>query len=206
MGYKKGDIFFYDYPQRQTKELERSKVIEDGHRVVVLHTRETPYKTILVAPITGAEALDNRRSIPENYVKLDKSNYPFVLTKDSFINLDHIMPIDEVELRDLELRGKKITAKLKEADLYAVDFKLMLTYEMQGFFENEVALEQNQNMKTIIEHINVNVKNQIEILLDKLDVKDDEKRKEFIDTLDSLISIMNQYYVNENAQEGSYLK
>ena len=85
MRFKKGQIITYTFPSRSTKKTERSSVIESYHRSIVLHNRETPFKTILNAPLTKATSLKNKSSIPSNYVELKKADYPFVLNEDSFI-------------------------------------------------------------------------------------------------------------------------
>lgn len=206
MSYKKGDMFFYDFPKRKTEKIEKTGVIYDEHRVVVLHKRETPHKTVLVAPITEPKNLIRSNAVPKNYVKLKKDDYPCMLTKDSYINLDHIMPIDEGELLKVSKKGVKILGTLKEVDLYQVDFKLMLTYELQDFFENEKALDNNANIQVIIDHIDINVKKEIEELMDQFDIKEEEQRNKFINALDSLIDILKEYYIKEDAEEGKYLK
>lgn len=206
MGYKKGDIFYYDFPKRETKNTVKTRVIKDKHPVVVLHTRKTPYKTVLVAPITEPKTLVKNDKVPSNYVFLKKDNYPLLLTKDCYINLDHIMAIDEDELDRVKRNGMKVHGKLIEVDLYQVDFKLMLTYELQNYFKNEKALDNNAYAKAIIQHIDINIKNDIEALLDKHSIESKEERESFLSIMDSLVDILRKYYVVDNAVEGQYLK
>lgn len=206
MGYKKGDIFYYDFPERETKKIEKTRVIKEKHPVVVLHTRTTPHKTVLVAPITEPKGLIKNNKVPANYVLLKKDSYPLLLTKDSYINLDQIMAIDEAELNSVERGIMKVTGRLIEIDLYQVDFKIMLTYELQRYFENEKALDNNGYAEAIIQHIDINVKGDIEELLDKHKIESVEERESFLAIMDSLIEILRKYYVVENAVEGQYLK
>mgnify|MGYP001583191711 CR=1 FL=1 len=206
MGYKKGDIFNYAFPERETKKIEKTRVIKDEHPVVVLHTRQTPHKTVLVAPITEPKNLIAIDKVPANYVFLKKENYPMALTKDCYINLDHIMVIDEVELENIERNGMKVKGRLIEVDLYQVDFKLMLTYELQDFFKNEKALDNNEEIKAVIQHIDINIKKDIEHLLDKHNIEKQSDREDFLSIMDDLISIIQKYYVVEDAKEGIYLK
>lgn len=126
MNYKKGQILTYKFPLRSIEELknnkivknfDKSSVIKDEHRVVILHTRTTPFKTILVAPITSAESLKLKNSIPDNYVELKAEDYPCILEHTSYINLDMTMPVDEVELNQLEKFNKKIESYLHDIEL-----------------------------------------------------------------------------------------
>lgn len=204
MGYKKGDIFYYSFPERETKFKDKTRVIKNEHPVVVLHTRETPNKTVLIAPITEPKNLIDKDKVPENYVLLKYDEYPFALTKDCYINLDQIMVIDEDELEVIERKGFRIVAPLNKIDLYKLDFRLMLTYEMQNYFENEKTLEKNNDINTIIQHIDINVKQDIESLLDKHKIKNLQDREEFLFVMDELINILKKYYIDDNAKEGTY--
>lgn len=124
MGYKKGELLTYDFPQRVTKNIKKSCVICEFHRAVVLHERTTPYHTILIAPITEAKALEGAGKLPPNYLKLLMDDYPMFLDEDSYINPDMTMVVDEAELEVL-VKGKarmKITGNLEPKDLTSLDY------------------------------------------------------------------------------------
>jgi hypothetical protein len=55
VNYKKGQILTYEFPPRPVEEMKnnkviinynKSKIIRDYHRVVILHTRTTPFRTV----------------------------------------------------------------------------------------------------------------------------------------------------------------
>lgn len=184
MGYNKGQILFYEFPEKDS-----SKVINGFHRVVVLHSRETPYKTILVAPVTSSEGLNSKNKVPSNYVSLLVKDYPFALDHDSFINLDMTMPIDEYDLKCLEKFNKKIKAELTSIDMYQLDYKIALTYELNKYFETQISLE----LKNVVKYIDENIKVRIEDILAK--VSDEKLIEDIIGIIDDLISELKENYI-----------
>lgn len=192
MFYKKGKIVEYDFP----KLNECSKVLYGNHRAVVLHSRETPYKTILIAPITSLEALKKSGKIPENYLELKRKDYPFAIEHDSYINLDMIISVDEKELEELERYMKKINVSLNDEDLYKLDFRIALTYELQDFFKTEKENELKEEVSNIVEYIDTTIKDKVKKI--KQLIKDEELLKLIIDIIDNdLIDVLKNTYKNE---------
>jgi len=187
VGYKKGEFLCYVFPNKETDTIEASKVIAGYHRVVVLHQRETPHYTILVAPITKAGSLNRKGKIPSNYVKIHQQDYPIALDEDSFINLDMAMPIDEDELKKLERFNKRITVTLNDIDLYDLDYKIALTYELGRYFENEVDKELEKEFANVIEYIDQDIRNKIIEILSKIDN---------VDAVNGVIAIIDTLIVN----------
>jgi uncharacterized protein YifN (PemK superfamily) len=157
VSFKKGDIFTWELPEREVKKAQKSGVLNDYHRVVVLHTRQTPYKVFLIAPITSADSLKKIGKVPTNYVELQQDDYPFILDHTSYINLDMTMPVDEDELQQLERWDKKIEGSLTTLDLFKLDQKISMTYELIDYFDDQLA----RQFKTVHEYINENIKEQI---------------------------------------------
>jgi hypothetical protein len=202
MNYKKGQFLTYIFPTRIIEEiknnkivknLEKSGVIKSFHRVVVLHTRTTPFRTILVAPVTSSKGLKSKNDIPDNYVELKSRDYPGVLDNDSFINLDMIMPIDEYELTQLERYSKKIEAYLEVSDLYKMDYKIALTYELQDYFAVELNKEIRQEFETVIEYIDSSIKEKVNLIIKKIRDPEIEKLLEEIIENDLIGVIKSQY-------------
>lgn len=187
MKYKKGQIVEYDFP----KINNNNDVLEGEHKAVVLHSRETPYKTILIAPITSAEALKRNDKIPKNYVELKVDNYLGVLRHDSYINLDMIFPVDEVEIAELERYSKKIYKELISEDQFELDFKLTVTYQLEKFLAKQVSSE----VENIVEHIDTNVKSKIQ---EALNVIQDEEVMRVITYIieNDLIKVLKEEYCN----------
>lgn len=187
MKYKKGQIVEYDFP----KINNNNDVLEGEHKAVVLHSRETPYKTILIAPITSAEALKRNDKIPKNYVELKVDNYLGVLKHDSYINLDMIFPVDEVEIAELERYSKKIYKELISEDQFELDFKLTVTYQLEKFLAKQVSSE----VENIVEHIDTNVKSKIQ---EALNVIQDEEVMRVITYIieNDLIKVLKEEYCN----------
>lgn len=187
MKYKKGQIVEYDFP----KINNNNDVLEGEHKAVVLHSRETPYKTILIAPITSAEALKRNDKIPKNYVELKVDNYLGILRHDSYINLDMIFPVDEVEIAELERYSKKIYKELISEDQFELDFKLTVTYQLEKFLAKQVSSE----VENIVEHIDTNVKSKIQ---EALNVIQDEEVMRVITYIieNDLIKVLKEEYCN----------
>ncbi|ABR33558.1 type II toxin-antitoxin system PemK/MazF family toxin [Clostridium beijerinckii] len=164
MKFKKGQIVKYSFPK-----IEGNKnVIVGEHSAVVLFSRETPYRTILIAPITTAQSLKDENKIPQNYVELDLNNYLGVLEHDSYINLDMIFPVDDKEIEVLEKYNKKIEKFLDTDDLEQLDYKIALTYELQKYLNKQV----NQEVKTIVEYIDTSIKEKIKKALEVIENED----------------------------------
>lgn len=190
MKYKKGQIVEYDFP----KINNNNDVLEGEHKAVVLHSRETPYKTILIAPITSAEALKRNDKIPKNYVELKVDNYLGVLKHDSYINLDMIFPVDEIEIAELERYSKKIYKELISEDQFELDFKLTVTYQLEKFLAKQVSSE----VENIVEHIDTNVKSKIQ---EALNVIQDEEVMRVITYIieNDLIKVLKEEYCNKKS-------
>lgn len=192
MSYTKGDILFFEFIQQPTYSIEKTGVIHGSHRCVVLHSRSTPYKTILVAPITSLSSLKKGSRIPNNYVEVLQKHYPIILDYDSYINLDMIMPIDENELKTFEKSGIKVTAQLNDPDLYNLDYKLAITYEMNKFFKNEVDKTIQSEMSNIITFIDKEIREKISSIVSKVD--NIEIMNEIISVIDFLVNEMKINY------------
>lgn len=205
MNYKKGGILTYDFPPRLIEEIENNKtiknykksnVINDYHRVIILHTRTTPYNIILVAPITSADKLALKNKIPENYVKLNQADYPGVLDKDSFINLDMIMPVDEEELQQLERYNKKFKADLNADDLYKLDYKIALTYELQAYLATEVDKDLKQEFANIVEYIDVDIREKVTEIIRR--IQDPEICELLLEIIDNdLVGVLSSTYLKK---------
>lgn len=205
MNYKKGQILTYTFPARVIEELknnkivknyEKSNVINSYHRVVVLHTRTTPFRTVLVAPITSAESLKEKNGIPNNYVELRVSDYPFVLDDTSYINLDMTMPVDEDELNELERFSMKIEANLDDPELYKLDYKITLTYELQDFFAVEIDKELQQEFANVVEYIDKDIREKVDEIIKKIqDPEIQQLLKEIIDN--DLVGVLKAQYLEK---------
>ncbi|MFB9974569.1 hypothetical protein ACFFJF_11470 [Allobacillus sp. GCM10007489] len=193
MFFRKGSIITYTFPPRPTEHIDNSKVIRNYHRAVVLHKRKTPFKTVLIAPITKAISLKQRKEIPSNYVELKKENYPLVLVEDSFINLDMTMPVDEVELQNLTRGITKIDASLNEEDLNQLNYKITLTYELSNYIRHELNHELNREFNNVITLIDRVIKPEIEDIL--LTKKDKDSLIEVEKILDFLIDEIKLNYI-----------
>lgn len=192
MSFKRGQIVTYSFPERETDVIDKTKVINGYHRAVVLHQRETPYDTILIAAITKAEALKSKGKIPSNYVKLLKENYPFVLEEDSYINLDMIMVVDNIEIRSLERFGKFIVAVLNKGDCKDLDYKMILTYELNKYIKTIVDEEINREFESVISYIDQDIRERIEHVLRK--INNVEIIKEITEIIDMLINDLKENY------------
>lgn len=194
MEYKKGQLLTYSFPQRQTTNVINSKVIRDFHRVVVLHKRQTPYHTILIAPITEANSLGSKNNIPPNYVKILKEDYPMFLDEDSYINLDMTMPVDESELMPLTkgISRIKLNGVLNPQNLVDLDYKMLITYELDSYVNQEVNKQIGTEMDNIIEYISTDTKQQIISLFDNVSEKGTLKL--VLAIIDNLISELKTNY------------
>lgn len=193
LGYHKGEILTYHFPARTLKKLSKSNIIVEYHRVVILHQRQTPYNTVIIAPITKASSLKEQSGIPSNYVELTKNDYPFVLDDDSYINLDMTMVVDFQELSKLERYCKPITACLLEHDLYQLDYKIALTYEMSKYIKNTIAEELHREFESVVEFIDSEIRQKINSILSK--TNDIEMAKEIIDVIDYLTNSIRKEYL-----------
>lgn len=195
MGYKKGEILYYKYPIRKTENINKTGVIYGNHRSIVLHHRETPFNTVLVAPITKATSLKDKNKIPSNYLKLLFEDYPCALDEDSFINLDMTMVVDELDLIKLNKSSKIISAILNPSDLYQLDYKITLTYELNKYFENELNRELVREFNDVIEYIDIDIREQIENLISN--VKDKEMVSDIFNIINSLIDTLKNTYIKK---------
>lgn len=202
MSFEKGQIFEYEFSERKVINIKESKIIRGDHRAVVLHKRETPYNTVLIAPITKASILKLNGKIPSNYVELSARDYPFILEEDSYINLDMIIAVDKKELEIFERFNKKITGILKTHDLYKLDFKIALTYELNRFNQTEFAKELNKEVENIIQFIDEEIKLEIKQLFSK--IEDKGVLEQIIIIIDKLISALETSYRKE-IQDGKYI-
>nr|WP_287567429.1 type II toxin-antitoxin system PemK/MazF family toxin [Paeniclostridium sp.] len=185
---KKGSIVEFFFENRN----ENSKVINGQHRVVVLHSRETPYKTILIAPITTLESLDSQNRVPANYLKLDVKNYPFILEHDSYLNLDMMMVVDSKDLEAFERCGKKINATLNDDDLDNLDLKIAMTYELQNFVKKEEDRAVKEEVENIIEYMDTEIREKFDKIISLL--KDEETINLLKEVLDvDLIGALRGY-------------
>jgi hypothetical protein len=201
VNYKKGQILTYEFPPRpvEVEEIKnnkvianynKSKVIRNYHRVVVLHTRTTPFRTVLIAPITSAESLAG--SIPANYVELNQIEYPFVLDKDSYVNLDMTMPVDEYELNELERFNKRIEAYLNPHDEYQLDFKIYLTYELESYFKEGL----REEFANVVEYIDIDIREKVNNIIKK--IQDPEIAQLLMDIIDNdLIGVLKETYLEK---------
>ncbi len=201
MGYKKGQLLTYTFPARETKKINKSGVIKDFHRAVVLHTRETPFKTVLIAPITSAESL--KANIPPNYVEIKYEDYPLFLDHDSYINLDMTLAVDESELEEFKKSGILIRGTLNPKDLYQLDYKLALTYEMTKFLKTEISKQVSHEMETVVEFIDSNLRKPVHQLLSRID--DYELVADIISLIDMIINEISNEYIKKDIKEGQYL-
>ena len=193
MGYKRGQILIYTYP-----ENEASNIINGYHRVVTLHKRETPYNTILIAPITSAESLNVKDKIPSNYVKLLETDYPFVLDHDSYINLDMTISVDEEEINVLERYNKTITATLNDLDLYQLDYKITLTYELNRYLENEYSKRITLEFENVITYIDESIKSRIADIILKSNSPD--LLNDVIAVIDDLVNQLKTTYLGNKVK------
>lgn len=161
--FKRGEILTYDF-----KSEKGSKVIDGYHRAVVLHKRETPYRTIMIAAITSSTQLKSKGKIPNNYLELSKDDYPLVLDKDCYVNLDMVATVDGDRLNYLERYGKKYNVVLNKKDLEKLDYKLALTYELQAFVKRETDEAVKSEMNNIIEYIDTDIREKVEKIMEIL--------------------------------------
>lgn len=163
MKFKKGQIVHYEFP----KGIKNENVLFGEHDAVILFSRETPYKTILLAPITSADSLKKVGKIPKNYVELKLDDYIGILEHDSYINLDMIFPVDELAIDELEAFNKKIVKYLEPIDSQMLDYKIALTYELQKYLQEQI----NKEVETIVEYIDTEIKEKIKKALEVIEDK-----------------------------------
>jgi len=188
MAFKKGQILEFNFLLNMD-----SKVIGDRHKVIVLYSRDTPYRTETIAPITSLTSLASQNKVPSNYLMLKKEDYSFVLEHDSYVNLDMIMTVDGPDLDRLEAFGKKYKAFLNDLDLEALDYKLALTYELQSFIKKEQDKEVKSEVKNIIEYIDTDIREKVNKIFDILN--DPAAVKLLQDLIDvDLIGQLNKAY------------
>ena len=188
MGFKKGQILKFKFPAK-----EDSRVIEDWHKVIVLFSRNTPYRTETIATITSLKSLASQGKVPSNYLKLSAEDYPFVLDHDSYVNLDMIITIDGDDLEKLEAYGREYNAFLQKFDCEALDYKLALTYELQSFVEKENGKAIKTEVENIIEYIDTDVRDKVNKIMDILN--DPIAVKLLQDLIDiDLITILKKEY------------
>lgn len=204
MNFKKGQIITYNFPIRPTQQIGKSHVIEDFHRAVVLHSRGTPFNTVLIAPITSAKSIKEKNRIPSNYVEIKKADYVMALDYDSYINLDMTMPVDEKELQDLEKGSFKIKGILNEFDLYQLDYKITLTYELNKYLNTEFASELNKEFENVIYFIDKEIKLKIEQILRT--VNNQEVFEEIIDLIDYLLNQIRENFIISKVKQGQYIE
>lgn len=196
MNYVKGQILTYHFPQRKLSrfsKLSKSNVIEKYHRVVVLHSRGTPYNTVLVAPVTKATGKVSNNSLPSNYVEMGKIHYAEVLEFNSYINLDMCMPVDENELKKYKKYNKSVDCHLKDFDMEQLDYKLVLTYELSKYIKTNLESELNKEFEMVVELIDNDIKNRIISILEK--IEDIEIKKEVLDVINYLLSEIRTTYL-----------
>jgi len=192
---ERGTILDYDFPAI-IKDQKASKVLQGTHRAVVLHKRGTPYNTILIAPITKSQALKGTGKIPANYVELKKDKYPVMLTDDCYINLDMIIPVDEEFLDKHTINNGtiKVNCKLDDYDLWRMDYRLSLTFEMGKFINTEVADE----IKSIVEYIHDTKEERIKSLLgEQNDPKVIAVINELNQMLEEICTAIREEYLNK---------
>lgn len=160
MSFKKGQILQFNFPSK-----EDSNVIEDWHKVIVLYSRSTPYRTETIAPITSLSSLASRRKVPSNYLKLNAEDYPFVLDHDSFVNLDMIMTVDGEDLERLRAYGREYKASLNASDAEELDYKLALTYELQSFVSKENGKAVKHEVENIVKYIDSDVRKKVNSIM-----------------------------------------
>ena len=204
MSYHKGQVLTYYFPGRTVKKLKKSNIITEYHRIVVLHQRETPFNTVIIAPITKASSLKTKSGIPSNYVELLKSDYPIVLDEDSYINLDMTMVVDLAELNKFEKHRKNITVILKEPDLYQLDYKITLTYEMNKYIKTELAIELHREFSNIIQFVDTEIRERVTNVIKK--IENIELAKEIIEIVDYLTLSIKKEYIKNNIKKNSYVK
>lgn len=203
MSYKKGQILTYTFPERETNEIESTSVIKDYHRVVVLHKRETPYDTVLIAPITKASSLSSKDKIPANYVELLQIDYPVILDEDSYINLDMTLPVDKEELKMFKKYDKPVNGCLNEPDLYQLDLKITLTYELNKYIKTELAKAITKEFENVVQFIDENIKVRVSQLVSKID--NPEISQEVVEVISYLISSLKKSYI-KLIKENCYIK
>ncbi|AEB77341.1 type II toxin-antitoxin system PemK/MazF family toxin [Clostridium botulinum] len=197
MRFKKGQIVYYSFP---TKTKNKTKVLFGEHMAVVLHSRETPYRTLLIAPITSLENLKKSNKIPENYLKLEVSKYSSFLKHDSYVNLDMIISVDGNKIDAIEINSKKINAHIDEQDEKKLDYKIALTYELQKYFNDEHNKEMKQEINNILEYIDINIKEKVKMI--KGISKNEELLSLIFDIIDNdLVNILKDNYLQPIAKE-----
>lgn len=196
MSHKKGQFVEYAFPKRPVTTIKASKVMRDPHRAVILHKRETPYKLILIAPITTASSLESQGKIPLNYVRLGKGKYPFALTEDCYICLDNITVADEVELKQLTTPSNvPIQCVLDEFDLIQLDYKMVLTHELGKYLQTEIANE----IESVIEYIKGSLsQRKIELLERAKTEKPEVLILEAFNYFDSLLDDVRAEFIEES--------
>lgn len=168
-----------------------SKILSGEHRVVVLHQKPSPYNIVIVAPITTAESLKKRNKIPDTYVKLDENDYLGILEHESYIMLDAIMSVDLLELENYIKSNKVINANLNDEDLFKLDAKIILKFELDKVVNRLV----EENVKEVISYID----DYIKIAIEKLHniIQDKETLNKTVDTFGSfIIDIKKQYKIS----------
>lgn len=191
LSYSKGSILRYNFPEKITKNKEASKILKGSRMCVILHKRETPYNTVLIAPITRLVSLKSRQNPPINYVELKKDDYPIALTDDCYINLDMTTVVDESDLNAEIKQGVfKVTCPLKNPELYKLDLGLTKTFEMERFLNTEKAVE----IRTIVEYINHLNENSIMPILAS---QDENRMQKVSEMLNNLTKDIEKEYISK---------
>lgn len=194
--FDKGRILKFDFGKISYDD--KSRVIKEKRPVVVLHSRQTPYKTVTIAPITKSESLKERGQIPLNYVPLKTDDYAMAITVDSFINLDMVATVDEENLEHFELIHTEVAIKLTPNDLKELDYNLAATYELQGFVKEIVSEELASEMEDIIEYIDDEIREKVETIKSLLE--DETTKRLLTDLLEhDLLETLNKNYLKERA-------
>lgn len=190
MELKKGSIVKFDFGK--VRCAEDSKMIKKKRRAVVLHTEDTPYKLVTIAPITKAKSLEHQGLLPNTYIKLEVSKYPTALTCDSYIDLDMTTTVDEEALVYLELFENEYVPNLSLEDLERLDYGIALKFELQSFIAQKVDDHLRNEIGNIVQFIDRDIRKKaismVDIIQDKtatqyfLDILQNDLIKELKDT------------------------
>lgn len=130
--------------------------------------------------------------VPSNYVNIFKENYSFVLEEDSYINLDMIMVVDNIEIESFHRFGKSIVSVLNEGDCKDLDYKMVLTYELNKYIKTIVDEEINREFRNVVFYIDQDIRERIEHALRK--INNVEIIKEITEIIDMLINDLKENY------------
>lgn len=134
--FKKGEVYFVDFPPEPPLGSESSKLLQGAHRAVVLMDSTFPRKTVVVAPITSCVAEDGTAKeristdVVLSYTKYSQAGEPYnsIIKADSFIMTNQIRSISRNYL-------ERHVGKLLPEDMLKLQFQITRVLDLSDVIE-----------------------------------------------------------------------